>query len=137
RRWSQEGAKVAIAGRDGQRLRHAAGSIGDDVVAVPADVGRVPQIGQLFTTVTGALGRIDVLFVNAGLKRFQPLDEATEAFFDEVFDVNAKGAFFTLHKAIPHLNDGALCLHAGPHRPSRSTKSTGPRRIASARPVYA
>jgi len=113
RRLHQEGAKVAIAGRDGQRLRHAAGSIGDDVVAVPADVGRVQEIGQLFTTVTRALGRIDVLFVNAGLKRFQPLDEATEAFFDEVFDVNAKGAFFTLHKAIPHLNDGASVILCG------------------------
>jgi len=113
KRLHREGAKVAIAGRDEHRLRHAAGSIGDDVVTVTVDVGRPQEIDQLFTTVTGALGRIDVLFVNAGLKRFQPLEEATEAFFDEVFDVNAKGAFFTLHKAIPHLNDGASVILCG------------------------
>src|SRR5215472_13775447 len=72
KRLHREGAKVAIAGRDEHRLRHAAGSIGDDVVTVTVDVGRPQEIDQLFTTVTGALGRIDVLFVNAGLKDSSP-----------------------------------------------------------------
>src|SRR5215510_9545050 len=134
RRLHQEGAKVAIAGRDGQRLRNAAGSIGDDVVAVPVDVGRVPQIGQLFTTVTGALGRIDVLFVNAGLKRFQPLDEATEAFFDEVFDVNAKGAFFTCTRQSRTSTTEPPSSCAGWHRSTRHGAGPEPASTPHPRP---
>jgi NAD(P)-dependent dehydrogenase (short-subunit alcohol dehydrogenase family) len=98
KRLYQEGARVAIAGRDEQRLHEAAGSIGDDVFAVPADVAKPEEIDLLFSTVARALGRIDVLFVNAGLKRFQALPDTTEGFFDEVSDVNTKGAFFTLQK---------------------------------------
>jgi NAD(P)-dependent dehydrogenase (short-subunit alcohol dehydrogenase family) len=113
RRFHQEGARVAIAGRDEQRLLQAARSIGGDVMTVPADVGRPEEIDQLFSAIAQELGRIDVLFVNAGLKRFQALHEATEGFFDEVFDVNTKGAFFTLQKAIPHLNDGASVILCG------------------------
>ena len=113
KRFHQEGASVAITGRDEQRLHQAARSIGDNVLAVPGDVARPEDLNLLFSTVAQALGRIDVLFVNAGLKRFQALQEATEGFFDEVFDVNTKGAFFTLQKAIPHLNDGASVILCG------------------------
>jgi len=113
KRLHQEGAAVAIAGRDEQRLHEAAASIGDDVLAVPADVAKPEEIDSLFSTVVRALGRIDVLFVNAGLKRFQALPDTTEGFFDEVFQTNTKGAFFTLQRAIPHLNDGASVILCG------------------------
>jgi NAD(P)-dependent dehydrogenase (short-subunit alcohol dehydrogenase family) len=109
----QEGARVAIAGRDKQRLHEAAAAIGEYVLAVPADVARPEQIDQLLSAVAQAYGRIDVLFVNAGLKTFRPLLDTTEAYFDEVFGVNAKGAFFTLQKAAPHLNDGASVILCG------------------------
>jgi NAD(P)-dependent dehydrogenase (short-subunit alcohol dehydrogenase family) len=113
RRFHQEGASVAIAGRDEQRLAMAAKSIGDGVLAVTADVAKAEELSRLFSTVAQALGPIDVLFVNAGLKSFQPLEDATEAFFDEIFDVNAKGAYFTLQKAIPHLNDESSVIMCG------------------------
>ena len=112
-RLHQEGARVAIAGRDEQRLHEAAASIGEDVLALPADVARPEEIDQFLSAVAQAYGRIDVLFVNAGLKTFRPLPDTTEAFFDEVFNVNAKGAFFTLQKAAPHLNDGASVILCG------------------------
>jgi NAD(P)-dependent dehydrogenase (short-subunit alcohol dehydrogenase family) len=113
KRFHQEGAHVAIAGRNEQRLRDAAASIGDSILTICTDVARPEEIDTMFATVTQALGRIDVLFVNAGLKRFQALDQATESFFDEVFDTNTKGAFFTLQMAIPHLNDGAAVIMCG------------------------
>jgi NAD(P)-dependent dehydrogenase (short-subunit alcohol dehydrogenase family) len=112
-RLHQEGARVAIAGRDKQRLHGAAASIGEDVLAVPTDVARPEEIDKLLSTVVLAYGRIDVLFVNAGRKTFCPLLDTTEAYFDEVFGVNAKGAFFTLQKAAPHLNDGASVILCG------------------------
>ncbi|HEU5024518.1 MAG TPA: SDR family oxidoreductase [Spirillospora sp.] len=113
KRFHHEGARVAIAGRDRERLHKAAILIGDDVLTVAADVGRLQDIDLLFSTVVRELGRIDVLFVNAGFKGFQALQESTEEFFDAAFDVNAKGAFFTLQKAVPHLNDGASVVLCG------------------------
>jgi NAD(P)-dependent dehydrogenase (short-subunit alcohol dehydrogenase family) len=56
------------------------------------------------------LGKIDVLFINAGVAKFAPLTETPEALFDEQFDINIKGAYFTIQKAVPHLNDGASII---------------------------
>ena len=58
-------------------------------------------------------GRIDVLFVNAGVAKFVPFDEVTEEFFDETVDINLKGVFFTVQKAIPLMPKGsAIVLNA-------------------------
>jgi NAD(P)-dependent dehydrogenase (short-subunit alcohol dehydrogenase family) len=113
KRFHQEGARVAITGRDEQRLRRAAKSIGDNVRAVAGDVTRPEDLVVLFSTIAQTLGRIDVLFINAGLKKVDVLQEVTEESFDEVFDINARGAFFALQKAIPHLNDGASVIVCG------------------------
>ncbi|MEU6750205.1 SDR family oxidoreductase [Spirillospora sp. NPDC046719] len=113
KRFRQEGARVAISGRDEERLHRAATVIGDGVLTVAADVGRLQEIDLLFSTVVKELGPIDVLFVNAGFKGFQALHESTEEFFDEAFGVNAKGAFFTLQKSVPHLSDGASVILCG------------------------
>lgn len=112
-RFHREGARVAITGRDSSRLRKAADSIGEKVLAVPGDVSRPSDLDRTFADIVAELGRIDVLFANAGLKGFQALTEVTEESFDEVFAVNARGAFFTLQKAIPHLNNGASVILCG------------------------
>lgn len=112
-RLHQEGARTAVVGRDEQRLHDAAAFLGDEILTIRADVSKPDEIDTLFTTVARTLGRIDTLFINAGLKRFQPLDDTTESFFDEVFDTNTKGAFFTLQRAIPHLNDNASVILCG------------------------
>ncbi len=56
------------------------------------------------------LGKIDVLFVNAGIAKFAPLADTSESAFDEQFDTNIKGAYFTIQKALPFLNDGASMI---------------------------
>jgi NAD(P)-dependent dehydrogenase (short-subunit alcohol dehydrogenase family) len=113
RRLHRDGARVAISARDPDRLRRAAASIGPDVVPIPADVTRTADLDRLMTAIDQELGSIDILFVNAGIKRFAPLAEATEELFDEVFSANARGAFFTLRAAVPHLNDGASIVLCG------------------------
>jgi NAD(P)-dependent dehydrogenase (short-subunit alcohol dehydrogenase family) len=55
-------------------------------------------------------GKIDVLFANAGVAKFAPISDSTESLFDELFDINVKGLFFTLQKALPHLNDSASII---------------------------
>jgi len=52
-------------------------------------------------------GKIDILFINAGIVGTAPIEQATEVLFDSIIDINFKGAFFMLSKFIPELNDGA------------------------------
>lgn len=92
-----QGARVAISGRDAETLEAAARELGEGVLAVRADVARLADLDRLFAAVGKAFGRIDVLFVNAGIASFKPLTEASEAYYDETLDVNLKGAFFTVH----------------------------------------
>jgi NAD(P)-dependent dehydrogenase (short-subunit alcohol dehydrogenase family) len=108
--FKQEGASVAISGRDQKTLDEAAKNIGGGTIAVKADITRLADLDRLFSTVREKLGKIDVLFANAGVAKFAPVADTSEAIYDEVFDINVKGAFFTVQKALPHLNDGASIL---------------------------
>lgn len=110
KRLHEEGARVAIVGRNAQTLEEATRTIGDGVLAVQADVAKLSEIDRLYQTVTQELGRIDVLFVNAGVGKFAALIDTSESLYDELFAINTKGAYFTLTKAIPSLNDGASII---------------------------
>jgi NAD(P)-dependent dehydrogenase (short-subunit alcohol dehydrogenase family) len=110
KRFLEEGAKVAISGRDQKTLEAAAKSLGDGVVAVKADTANAQETERFFKEVQRKLGKIDVLFLNAGVAKFTPLAETPEPVFDEQFDINIKGAYFTLQKALPLLNDGASII---------------------------
>jgi NAD(P)-dependent dehydrogenase (short-subunit alcohol dehydrogenase family) len=81
--------------------------LGGDALAVQADVAKLADIDRLFSIVTSKLGKVDVLFANAGVGKFAPYAASQEALFDELFAINVKGVYFTLQKALPHLNDGA------------------------------
>lgn len=110
KRLKDEGARVAISGRSQKTLDEAVKSLGKDLLAIQADVAKLPDIDRLFATVRQKLGKIDILFVNAGIAKFIPLSDATEEHFDEVFDIDTKGAYFTIQKALPHLNDNASII---------------------------
>jgi NAD(P)-dependent dehydrogenase (short-subunit alcohol dehydrogenase family) len=84
----EEGAQVAISGRDQKTLDEA-------------------DIDKLYAQVTAKFGKIDALFANAGIAKFAPAGDSDEQLFDETFDINVKGLYFTLQKALPHLNDNA------------------------------
>jgi NAD(P)-dependent dehydrogenase (short-subunit alcohol dehydrogenase family) len=102
-----QGARVAISGRDQKTLDEAAKNIGADTLAVKADVSKLADIDKFFAQVTAKFGKIDALFANAGIAKFAPVGDSTEQLFDETFDINVKGLYFTLQKALPHLNDNA------------------------------
>jgi NAD(P)-dependent dehydrogenase (short-subunit alcohol dehydrogenase family) len=105
--FQKEGAKVAISGRDQKTLDEAAKTIGSGTLAVRADVAKLADIDSFFAQVAGKFGKFDVLFANAGIAKFAPASATTEQLFDETFDINVKGLYFTLQKALPHLNDNA------------------------------
>ncbi len=110
RRLREEGARVAISGRNVKTLQEAVKMIGDDALAVQADVANPGELDKLYASVSQKLGKIDVLFVNAGIYKFVPLAATTEDLYDELFDINTKGAYFTIQKALPFLNDGASII---------------------------
>lgn len=108
--FSQEGARVIIAGRDRTSLDTAAIEIGGDVLALQSDVADLEQIDNLYKAIAGKFGKIDVLFANAGMGRFTSLEATTEAIYDEVFSINLKGLYFTVQKSLAHLNDCAAIV---------------------------
>ena len=107
KRLQEEGARVAISGRNQKTLDEAVKTIGNGVVAVKSDVAVAADLDKLYATVSQKLGKIDILFANAGIYKFAPFDATSEGLYDELFGINAKGVYFTIQKALPFLNDGA------------------------------
>jgi NAD(P)-dependent dehydrogenase (short-subunit alcohol dehydrogenase family) len=103
----QEGAKIAISGRDQETLASAKKEIGGETLAIRSDVSKPGDLDAFFSKVAEAFGKIDILFANAGVAKFAPIADSPESLYDEVFDINVKGVFLTIQKALPHLNDGA------------------------------
>ncbi len=105
--FKRQGASIAICGRDKKTLDMAQMQLGQAALVVQADVASLPDIEQLYRRVTERFDKIDILIVNAGFGILQPCEQVDEATFDSQVNVNFKGAYFTLQKALPHLNDGA------------------------------
>ena len=108
--FQEAGAKVAISGRNQKALDAAVKELGAGVVSVRSDVSKSGDLDTLFEVVTKKLGRIDVLFANAGIAKFAAVSNVSEEAYDETFDINVKGVFFTIQKAIPFLNDHASVI---------------------------
>jgi NAD(P)-dependent dehydrogenase (short-subunit alcohol dehydrogenase family) len=106
KRLVDEGAHVVITGRREKELREAAAFIRSNVTTVVGDVSRLEDLDRLYAVVKEKHGHIDILFANAGAGTIAPLAAATEAHFDQTFDVNVKGLFFTVQKALPLFKDG-------------------------------
>ncbi|MEU0444862.1 SDR family oxidoreductase [Streptomyces tendae] len=101
------GARVVITGRSQATLDAARERLGENAVAVRGDVASLPDLDALRDRVKAELGTVDALFVNAGIATLTPLDSTTEEAYDELFDINVKGAWFTVQKLAPLLNTGA------------------------------
>jgi len=110
KRFLDEGAKVAISGRNQKTLDEAVKYLGNGTLAVKADTAKLEETEKFLAEVNSKFGKIDVLFVNAGVAKFAPLNQTAEALFDEQFDINIRGAYFTIQKALPYLNDGASII---------------------------
>jgi NAD(P)-dependent dehydrogenase (short-subunit alcohol dehydrogenase family) len=125
KRLHAEGARVLVAGRNARTLDAAVGAIGAGTLAVQADVSKLEDIDRLFSVVRSKLGKIDVLFANAGIAKFAPYSASQETLFDELFAINVKGVYFTLQKAIPLLNDGASVILNTSVVSSKGTENLG------------
>jgi NAD(P)-dependent dehydrogenase (short-subunit alcohol dehydrogenase family) len=107
------GAKVVITGRDPVTLNRVAQELGDNVLAVPTDIKNLAEIDRLMERTHATFGKLDILFVNAGVYKGAPLEAVDEAAFDEMIDANFKGSYFTVQKALPFLNTPASIIFNG------------------------
>jgi NAD(P)-dependent dehydrogenase (short-subunit alcohol dehydrogenase family) len=105
--FAQQGAKVAITGRNQKTLESAINQIGNGAIGINSDVSGVDSISTAYQQTAEAFGKIDVLVVNAGIYIPGILADFTEEQFDKTSDINFKGVFFSIQKALPYLNDGA------------------------------
>lgn len=105
-----KGAEVVIFGRNRETLDQAVKTIGNGTLGVQGDVSNLSDLDKLFELTAEQHGKIDVLVVNAGVASPTPVDQVDEDAFDRLSDINFKGAFFTVQKAVPYLNDGASII---------------------------
>jgi NADP-dependent 3-hydroxy acid dehydrogenase YdfG len=101
-----EGARVAIAGRDATKLRRAADSLkaGDRIFAHPADVSKSDQVAALVQAVTAKLGRIDILVNNAGTNiKERTFQKLTPESWQLLVGANLEGAFYCTHAVLPQM----------------------------------
>ncbi|MBT2209315.1 SDR family NAD(P)-dependent oxidoreductase [Actinomadura sp. NEAU-AAG7] len=106
RRLLDEGAHVAVTGRDEKRLDDAVARLGEGVLGVRADVASLPDLDRLMRLIETWRGGLDAVFANAGVGVFKPSADITEADFDGMIGVNLKGVFFTVQKARKLMRDG-------------------------------
>lgn len=102
---SEKGAKVIITGRRKEAVEKAASEL--NVIGLLADQSKVSDIENLASQIAKQYGKLDILLINAGVTKIASIEQTTEDMFDEVMNVNFKGAYFTLSKLIPLLNEHA------------------------------
>jgi NAD(P)-dependent dehydrogenase (short-subunit alcohol dehydrogenase family) len=107
KRFAAEGARVVVTGRNPETLAAARRELGDRAEVVESDAADEAQIAELFTRLARTHGRLDVLFLNAGIARFAPLAEADPRDFEAMWALNVKGPWLALKHALPLLSEGA------------------------------
>jgi NAD(P)-dependent dehydrogenase (short-subunit alcohol dehydrogenase family) len=105
-----DGAAVAITGRDQKALDAATDIIGGEHLAFKCNAANLLEIDALYAAIKERFGALDIIFANAGVADSNPMEKVTEQDFDRVFNVNVKGVFFTVQKALPLLRRGASII---------------------------
>jgi NAD(P)-dependent dehydrogenase (short-subunit alcohol dehydrogenase family) len=113
KRFAAEGARVFITGRRQAELDKAVAAIGGNATGLQADSAKMADLNRLYAQVKAEVGRIEILFVNAGGGSNLPLGSITEEQYDDTFGRNVKGVLFTVQKALPLLVDGASVILTG------------------------
>ncbi len=106
----QEGAKVVLTGRSQEKLNALESELEGDYLLVNAEASSVADSEKLIEKTVETFGKIDVLFLNAGVFRIETIDGLTEEIYDEVHNINVRGPLFTVKAAYNHLNEGASII---------------------------
>jgi NAD(P)-dependent dehydrogenase (short-subunit alcohol dehydrogenase family) len=106
----KNGARVAITGRDRQRLDDARRELGAGVVAIQADVRNRLELQRMADELKTVFGTIDIVFANSGVAYATPIETTDEAAYEELMSVNFKGVFFTVQAVLPLMQPGGAII---------------------------
>ncbi len=106
----KEGAKVVLSGRRQEALNNIAKDLQGDFITVRADVSKDEDNINLIKQTVDTYGKIDILFLNAGIAKPIPVTSISEGHYNEIFDINVKGPILIVKEALPHINDGGSVL---------------------------
>ncbi|MDR9773412.1 SDR family oxidoreductase [Rhizobium hidalgonense] len=107
RQFVAEGARVAVTGSSAASVEKAREELGEDVIVIQSDAGDVEGQKDVVRLVKEAFGQLDILFVNAGVAQFGPVESWSEADFDKSFATNVKGPYFLIQALLPTFSKGA------------------------------
>jgi NAD(P)-dependent dehydrogenase (short-subunit alcohol dehydrogenase family) len=106
----EQGYAVVATGKDRERIAAAKESLPMDVIVLQADARVISDTQSVADEIRARFGRLDALFLNAGVGPMQPVEAVTEAAYDDNFAVNVKGQFFTLQKVLPLMRPGGAIV---------------------------
>jgi len=109
----EQGAKVVLSGRRKEALDEVSKDLEGDFITVVADVSKPNDNSALIDKAVETYGKIDILYLNAGIAPPTPATDITEEHYDEIFNINVKGPILTTKKALPHINEGGVILFTG------------------------
>jgi len=108
-----EGARLAITGKNPATLETARKELGRDILIIPSDASDVAAQKRVAETLHQAFGGLDILFVNAGSAELKPVEQWDEAAFDRSFAINVKGPYFLVQALLPiFANPASIVLNA-------------------------
>ena len=118
--FKNEGAKGVIVGRNEETLDSAVAQLGDNFIAINADVTNLADLERVFKNTAERFGKIDVIVANAGGGAVGTVATTSEADFDKAIDLNLKSVYFTVQKALPYMNDGGSIILIGSNAAHRA-----------------
>jgi NAD(P)-dependent dehydrogenase (short-subunit alcohol dehydrogenase family) len=101
RQFLNEGARVAITGNNPKNLETAQKELGNNVLAIHSNAGDVSGQQKVAEMIRRQFGRLDILFLNAGIVEMRPLEKWDENGFDLSLDINFKGPFLLVQALLP------------------------------------
>jgi len=106
----EEGASVLITGRTQKKVDQSVSELGKKATGLAADAVKLSDLDRLASKAKSIFGLVDILIANAGIGIFAPLSEIDEASYDQLFDLNVKGVFFTVQKILPLMKKGGAII---------------------------
>lgn len=105
-----QGAKVIITGRNEKSINEAVKLLGNQASGLIIDNSKMLEIAELGERVKAITSNLDIIVVNAGIGKFNSLEQMTEEMFDELMNINFKGAYFSLQQLLPLVNEGGAIV---------------------------
>src|ERR1700754_3762611 len=134
--FNNEGAVGAIVGRNQDTLNSAVAQLGNNFIAINADVTSIADLERVFKETSEKFGKIDVVVANAGGGTIGTVADIGEADYDKTMNLNLKSVYFTVHKALPYMNDGGSLILIGSNAAHRAYPSFALYGAAKAAVIY-